>query len=178
MKKIRSIIPFLFAAFVLTSNVSTAQTESKKDGETEKICSKDGKCLAGIPDMTDQQKQKAEDLCLAHQKTMTAQKNILNEKQAHLKTLQGVDKPDMTAINKTIDEISGIKSDMMKKCAATKQSFRELLTEKQRVVFDSKSHDCCGFHGGSYGHAKCKSHSGADGCSKSCNHGGHKNCGK
>ncbi len=174
----KNLIPFVLVAFLLAGNITlNAQTKdvSKDAGPSAGSCNKEGKCMAGIPDLTDQQKQKIEDLCLANKKETTQIKNQMNEKQAHLKTLQGADKADMAAINKTIDEISGLKADLMKKCAATKQSIRELLNDKQKVAFDAKPHDCCGGGGSKENCNKgeksnCSGHSGPGGCGKSCEH--------
>lgn len=174
----KKLIPLMLVAFLITGSVSVkAQTKNEgPNASTTSVTSeKDGKCIADIPDLNDQQKQKIEDLCLVHKKESTQIKNQLNEKQAHLKTLQGADKADMAAINKTIDEISVLKADLMKKCAQTKQSIRELLNDKQKTVFDAKSHNCCGGGGSkencSKGEkSKCSSHSGSGGCGKSCEH--------
>jgi Spy/CpxP family protein refolding chaperone len=153
----RKLIPLMLFAFLMTAGLTiNAQTTDAKPEANKSCCKKDGKgnsCMQNIPDLTEQQVQKIEELCLSTKKEITGIKNQLGEKEAHLKTLQGVDKPDMTAINKTIDEISALKADMMKKHAANRQSVRELLTEKQRVVFDSKpmggcsGGETCGMHG-------------------------------
>jgi Spy/CpxP family protein refolding chaperone len=172
----KKLIPFMLIAFLLGTTITlNAQTKEESKDASASSCHKDGKCVAGIPDLTDQQKQKIEDLCLAHKKETTQIKNQLNEKQAHLKTLQGADKADMAAINKTIDEIGVFKADLMKKCAATKQSIKELLNDKQKIAFDSKPMNCCGSgNGGAKENchksekANCSGHSGSQGCGKSC----------
>jgi Spy/CpxP family protein refolding chaperone len=157
----KKLIPFMFIAFLMTAGLSAnSQTTDVKPDASKSCCKKGDKsngCMQNIPDLTEQQVQKIEGLCLGTKKEMMGIKNQLAEKQAHLKTLQDVDKPDMTAINKTIDEISLLKADMMKKHAATRQSVRELLTEKQRIVFDAKPMGGC--HGGE-GAEKCGKHGG------------------
>ncbi len=171
MKKTKKFISLLMVTFLFAgSQLLNAQPKSANP-----VPDNCAKCVSGIPDLTDVQKQKIEDLNLAHTKDMTSLKNQMNEKDAHLKTLQTADKADMTAINKTIDEISALKADMMKKCTANRQSIRDLLTDKQKVVFDancSKSKGGCCSHEG-MGAGKdgkcCKGTSG-----KSCCPGGGK----
>jgi len=171
----KKIIPLFLVAFIMiTGQIVNAQTPNESAGAKASCCKKgdkEDKCMQGIPDLTDQQKQKIEDLCLSTKKEMTGLKNQMGEKQAHLKTLQDADKADMAAINKTIDEISVLKADMMKKHEATRQSIRELLTEKQRIVFDAKPMDCCG------GGEKGEMH-GAPGAGGCCKGGTHKCGGK
>jgi len=164
MKNSKFVSLLLMAFFVASTQFIFAQPKSTNPEKDP--CEK---CFEGISDLTDVQKQKIEDLNLAHLKVITGLKNQMNEKNAHLKTLQSVDKPDMTAVNKTIDEITAIKADMMKKCASNKQSIRGLLTDNQKIVFDAKaSKGGCGHEGGSY----CKGH-GAKGCGEK---GNNSNC--
>ena len=176
----KKIIPLMLIAFIMIAGqIVNAQTPDEGAGAKASCCKKGDKsekCMQGIPDLTDQQKQKIDDLCLSTKKEMTGLKNQMGEKQAHLKTLQDADKADMAAINKTIDEISALKADMMKKHEATRQAIRELLTEKQRIAFDAKPMGCCG--GGENGEMhgdKSKAAPGAGGC---CKGGAHKCGGK
>lgn len=91
-----------------------------------------------LPDLSDEQKEQIKSLKTAGKKEMIQLKNTVGELNAKLRTLQTADKPDMNMINSTIDEISVIKTDMEKKKAAHQQAIRSLLTEEQRVVFDSR----------------------------------------
>jgi len=184
----KKIIPLMLVAFLMiagqTINAQTQDEGATAKASTAKHDCKGKGCMQGIPDLTDQQKQKIEDLCLATKKEMNGIKNLMGEKQAHLKTLQDAEKADMTAINKTIDEISVLKADIMKKHEATRQTIRGLLTEKQKTVFDTKPKGGCGGDGGEkcgmHGdNGKSDSHSvapGAGGCGKSA--GCSRSCGK
>ncbi|MBN1252476.1 MAG: periplasmic heavy metal sensor [Bacteroidales bacterium] len=91
-----------------------------------------------IPDLTDEQKSKIEVLKVSHLKEVTTHKNLMSEKRAHLNTLRTADKPDMNAINKTLDEIGALRTNMQKKSEAHRQSVRALLTDNQRVYFDAR----------------------------------------
>lgn len=168
----KKFIPLMLAAFLFIAGQSViAQTTNEGDAKAKQECKgKEGckgkGCMQNIPDLTEQQVQKIEELCLTTKKEINGIKNQMGEKQAHLKTLQDADKADMAAINKTIDEISALKADMMKKHEATRQTIRGLLTEKQKIVFDSKPKGGCA---GGEGEEKCGSHSKE---AKSCCPGG------
>jgi Spy/CpxP family protein refolding chaperone len=91
-----------------------------------------------IPDLTPEQDAKIKELRIKHLKEITPLRNEMNEKKARLQTLRSVDKPDMNAINKTIDEIALIKANLMKKREAHRVEISSLLTDEQRVILNSR----------------------------------------
>lgn len=93
-----------------------------------------------IPDLTEEQQEQMKTIHLKSMKAMQPLKNSLMEKKAHLHTLSTAQKADLKAINKQIDEISSIEASMQKLRAASQQEVRSLLTEEQRIMFDSKPH--------------------------------------
>jgi Spy/CpxP family protein refolding chaperone len=99
-------------------------------------CPKNAGKHCNIQDLTDAQQKKIDELKLAHQKNMLQFKNQLNEKDARLQTLRTADKADMNEINKTIDEIGVIKTQMMKEKENHRQQVRAQLTDSQKVKFD------------------------------------------
>lgn len=131
--KARTIMTIMISAMMLygmsTRGFSQETPGCKNHGM------KEGKCEM-IPNLTDEQKGKIEKLKTTHMKETMQLKNQIKEKKAHERTLMTADKPDMTEINKTIDEIGALQTEMMKKEAAHIQSVRALLTEEQRVAFD------------------------------------------
>jgi len=104
-----------------------------------------------LPNLTDEQKEKISDLRTENMKVMLQKRNQVHEKMAKLRTLETAEKADMKAINGLIDEISEIKADMAKQQAAHRQQVRKLLTDEQRVIFDSRPHR--GHHGAGKGHS-------------------------
>lgn len=111
-----------------------------------------GERMAELLDLTDQQKEQFKALRLDHQKAMLPMKNELNELNAKLKTLSTAENADMKAINSQIDKIGSLKTKMMKSKAAHKQEMRKILTEEQRIMFDShkgRKGKACG-----YGHGR------------------------
>jgi len=105
-----------------------------------------------IPDLTEDQMTKIKSLRLETMKETTPLKAQMKEKKAHLNTLAIAEKADMKAIEKTIDEMGAIRVQMMKAHAKMRQGVRAILTDDQRVIFDSKagkmmSHGKKGHHG-------------------------------
>ena len=92
-----------------------------------------------IPDLSDDQKEKIQDLRTAHMKEVMPLKNKLNEKRAHLKTISTGDNADINKIYAAIDEMSKIRTDIQKKGAKHRQDIRKVLTEDQRVFFDMRA---------------------------------------
>jgi Spy/CpxP family protein refolding chaperone len=92
-----------------------------------------------IPDLSDAQKTEIKKLRTAHLKEIQQLKNQMEIKRAELKALQTAEKPDMDAINKKIDERAALRVQIEKEAAAHKQAVRTVLTEDQRVIYDSKT---------------------------------------
>lgn len=143
---------YLLAVLFLLSAVNITFAQGKKDKEKkeeikEKIIVKDDdnenchkqKGMFGIKGLTDDQKEKMNKLRTAKKKDMLQYRNQIAEKKARLKTLETADVADMNAINKTIEELGVIKTDMMKRKAAHKQEIRKLLNEEQRLEFDLRA---------------------------------------
>lgn len=92
--------------------------------------------LKNIPNITEEQTKKIEALSTPHLKEILPLKNQIAEKKAQLNTLSTAEKADMTAINKKIDEIGALKTQILKSREAQKQEIRKILTEEQRLIFD------------------------------------------
>lgn len=90
-----------------------------------------------IPDITDSQKEEMKSLHVDHMKMIQSLQNEIGEKQARLRTLQTADKVNMSEINRVIEDIGQIRTEMMKLKAAQYQEIRSLLTDEQRVFFDA-----------------------------------------
>ncbi len=93
---------------------------------------------AMIPDITEDQEAKINNLRTSHLKEMSTLRNQLAEHRAHLRTVSTADNNDMKEVNSTIDKITLVKNQLMKKSAAHRQAVRDLLTEEQRVYFDAR----------------------------------------
>jgi len=93
--------------------------------------------MMSIPNLTEDQKEKIKAQQVAFGKEALPLKNQLAEKRAHLHTLQTAQPYDANAVNATIDDISKTESQLMKKQAANREAIRKLLTDEQRLAFDS-----------------------------------------
>jgi len=96
-----------------------------------------GDGLTKLLDLTEEQQGKLKDLQLAHQKKVLPIKNDLAEKNAKLNTLETTEPVDMKAINSLIDDISKQKAQLMKERVSMHQEIRKMLTDDQRIIFDS-----------------------------------------
>ena len=134
------LIIMMIAAMGMTINVS-AQGPGHGRSQAQKAskASAEMRMKVMLPDLTDDQVAKIKALRLEMLKQLNPIKAKMREKQAHLQSLSIAEKPDMAAINKTIDEIGALKIQMMKIHAKFRQDMRTLLTEDQRVIFDSKA---------------------------------------
>lgn len=92
-----------------------------------------------IPDLTPEQDKEIRKLNTAFHKEAMQIKNQIAEKKARLQTLRTADKADMAAIDKTIDELAALKTQLMKKKERRRQEIRALLNDEQRLFFDSKA---------------------------------------
>ena len=111
-----------------------------------------------IPNLTEDQQQKIKDLKVKHIKEVTPLKNELGEKRARMRSLQSADKPDLNAINKNIDEMASLRTQIQKKSAAHRIEVASLLTDEQRVFFNSHIGNKNGKgmkHGGRKGMGNC-----------------------
>lgn len=91
-----------------------------------------------LPGITQEQSDKMDAIRLQSMKENQQLRNQLGEKQAQLRTLKTAEQPDMNAINKTIDEMAALRAGMHKNQVAKHQEIRKLLTEEQRILFDSR----------------------------------------
>jgi len=92
----------------------------------------------GIPGLTDDQKSKLKELKLSHYKEVQPLKNELIELKAKEHTLATAEKVDLKAIDANIDEITKLQNQLKKAHAANTQKIRALLTDEQRMYFDTR----------------------------------------
>ncbi len=124
---------FNTALFAQCKNHPMGNTEVTKDAPMPKGC-------CNVPDLTPDQQKQIDALHLNLVKETLSIKNQIAEKDAHLTTLSTGDNVDLTAVNKTIDEMFALKAELMKKHEAFQQDVRKLLTADQKVLFDM--HHC------------------------------------
>lgn len=91
-----------------------------------------------LPNLTDEQKSKIKDIMLNTRKAVQPIENQLREARAHLHTLMTADNIDMKTVNNQADKIGDLRTQIMKQRLASRQQIRELLTDEQKVIFDSR----------------------------------------
>lgn len=128
MKLVKVIL--VIAGLSLTSTVMNAQPRCEHETAFGLLTNK-------IPDLTPEQTAKIEPLEIAHHKRMLQLRSLAGELCAHLRTLETADNPSLDAINKQIDLIGANRIAMMKEQAAFRFQVRALLTDKQKIAFDS-----------------------------------------
>jgi Spy/CpxP family protein refolding chaperone len=124
-------------ACACSMNALAQKKEIVKDKEMKEVKGPDHEG-PGRMNLTADQEKKMKEIRTRTMKDVLPMKNQLGEKRAHLKTLEQSDKPDMNDINKTIDEMTALKSGIMKKQVAAKMEVRSLLTDEQKVMFDAR----------------------------------------
>lgn len=87
--------------------------------------------------LSDEQKEQIKEIRLNGQKEALPIRNAIGEKQARLRTLRTADNYDADAVESVIEEISDLRNAQMLMRERHRQQVRELLTEDQRVIFDS-----------------------------------------
>ena len=92
-----------------------------------------------IPDLTEEQEAEIKSLRLEQIERNTAHRNAMDELRARKRSLMTEADPDMSAVNNVIDEMTALRNTQMKQNVNHRQAVRELLTEEQRVIFDSRT---------------------------------------
>lgn len=88
-------------------------------------------------ELTDEQKEKMADLRLQSQKETLSYKNVIREKKAKMRTLSTGENYDVNELNKLVDEISDLEASVKKVMVKNRGEMRALLTEDQKIIFDS-----------------------------------------
>ncbi|MEH0153802.1 Spy/CpxP family protein refolding chaperone [Limibacter armeniacum] len=151
MKKTTAILLAMMMMVTTLFAQDTPKSDSKKD-RSERVEGRHrgshhgnrGEHKMRIPGLTDEQHEKIKAIHVKYGKEMLPIRNEIKEQKAKLNSLQTAENVDMKAINKTIDNISKLKGDLMKQRAASHQEVRALLNDEQRLFLDT-------YHGEGHG---------------------------
>ncbi len=150
--KILSKISILAILLIMSGSAFAQRSQRGQEGQniqTEKgrMAMRDGKVRMGIQDgksrlntvlvLSEDQQEKLSSMRLDHQKDMRYQQNLLGEKNASLKTLLSAPERDKTAIDKTIDDISLMKGELMKKQIANRDEMKSIFSPEQVEKLES-----------------------------------------
>jgi len=138
--RLKNVIPALIVLVMvlfLTGNIF-AQVEEKDiivkigPGEEQGM-----PFMPMIPGLTESQRNDMKDIHIKAQKEILPLNNEIGEKEARLRTLTTVDNPDITEINKYIEEIGDIRTKIKKIEMNAHLSIRKILNDEQRLMFDT-----------------------------------------
>lgn len=132
MKTMKNVLVICLVAIV---GSVYAQPERGQEGKQHREFK--NKAFQGL-ELSEEQKSQAESMMLTMKKSALPIQNELGENRAKMRTLTTAENADLKAINKLIDSNAGLKADLEKLRAANHQAFRKILTEEQRVKFDSR----------------------------------------
>jgi Spy/CpxP family protein refolding chaperone len=138
--KTRILSILMVAVFVISTAAVAQQTTDQHNKSKRQEMMKPGmkQNAQKANFLTEEQKETLGKLRLETAKEMKPLKNELRELMAHQQTLTTADNADLNAINKNIDKMSDIKSEMAKIKAKQHQAFRSELTEEQLLKFDNR----------------------------------------
>lgn len=91
-----------------------------------------------IPDLTEKQQEQINDLRLQMQEKSNNHRAKMDELRAKKRSLSLESNPNMNAINSVIDEMSAKQTQHLKDIEQHRQDIRKILTDEQRVIFDSR----------------------------------------
>lgn len=135
----------MLAVFMGLTTVMVAQPDEKGEGKSRRGSNHEMRMEEqrghenGL-ELTDAQKEAFKQSMLAMQKQLQPIKNELGEAMAHQKTLTTAEKPDMSAINKNIEKMGDLKTEMAKIQTKLHLEMRAQLTDEQRLKFDMFEH--------------------------------------
>lgn len=92
-----------------------------------------------IPNLTEEQRGQIKALKTDERKELLAVNNRIREQNARLRTLTTANKYDTKAVDKAVDELSKLEKTKLSTSLKYKQQIRELLTDEQRLAFDTRS---------------------------------------
>lgn len=87
--------------------------------------------------LTEEQREKMKEIRLSAQENVLALENQIRERKSRLNTLSTGETIDAKAAHSTIEEISNLESDLQKLRWNSRMEIRKLLTNEQKVLFDT-----------------------------------------
>ena len=124
--KITIFIALLTSVILLTGTSIQAQKRSKR-----KV-----KSINDIPHITEEQKSKIKTIRIERKEKSKALVEQIKGKNKELSVLMKADRADLNAINRKIDEIGQLNTQLKKHEASKTQEIRTLLDTEQRKYYD------------------------------------------
>jgi len=89
-----------------------------------------------IPNLTEEQKSQLKAFRMEEVRKTQPIQNIVAEKEARLNTLSSAAKYDEKAVNKVIEEIGGLRTDLLRMKVASQYQIKSILTEEEILNFN------------------------------------------
>lgn len=118
-------------AMVMIASLTYAQPGKKDGGPESDRKQKPHHPMAKL-ELSDEQKEKMEELRLAHQKATKTTKNQLKIKQAELEAAVEADKP----VAPLVKDINALRAELFTAKINNRVAMRAVLDEKQKLIFD------------------------------------------
>ncbi len=93
----------------------------------------------GIDNLSAEKEAKIKQIRTAHLESRLKQRSQMDELRARRRSLMLEKSPDMNTVNAVIDQMTALRGEMAKSAIQHRQEIRNLLTDEQRVVFDSQA---------------------------------------
>lgn len=122
---------------LMVINIANAQ-QGQRNGNRQGSGNGQGFSSEQSLNLTEDQRTQMKSKRLKMQQEMLPIQNKIGENRAKLRTLSTVENADMKAINKVIDSNSQLSAKLTKLRAANRQDIRKILSEEQRIMFDSR----------------------------------------
>jgi len=148
MKPILKVSVLMALVFGLTISVSAQQRSNDADRpridrqeQMKKMRANQGQQhqrMLTMLELSEVQREQIQEIRLNGQKGMLPLRNALQEKRARLRTLNTSEDYNKEAINEVVAEIGELRTAMLTMRMAHRQQVREILTDEQRIKFDSR----------------------------------------
>ena len=152
--KTKLFISFLMVFFLLISSEAFAQRGRRapdlrlQQRQAERLYDHDRAGRPGqmpmqacldIPGLTGEQQDQIRDLRLQQLERTTRHRSSMDELRAEKRSRMIGDDADIEAIHHLIDQMTELRNARLKENVEHRQAIRELLTDEQRVIFDSRT---------------------------------------
>jgi Spy/CpxP family protein refolding chaperone len=132
----------ILAVLMGLTTVVMAQPNGKDEGKERKrgkqeMCADNQRVPGNGIDLTNAQKEAFQKSRTETEKLVQPLRNQLGEARAHQKTLTTAEKPDMEAINKNIEKMGYLQTEIEKIQTKHRLEMRAQLTEEQRLKMDN-----------------------------------------
>ncbi len=142
MKNTLFVVMMMAGLMLLSHNTYSQRRAPRQDMPRERFERQAPMREAGnfpcVADLTEEQKTKVQALKTVQLEARLQHRNQMAELQARKRTLMTQKNPNMTEVNQVIDNMQSLQTKRLKDNAAHHQQIRNLLTDEQRLQFDTR----------------------------------------